>query len=537
MDGDFGIRQQFAEAVDHESLVGDGEKCGVVDEENDRRRSDGGLRGVIDAGLATAGGAGGSLLQHLANGAIELAGGQAGEGLFVQSLGFIEHGLNVAAVFCGDKRDRGVIDPAEFFVEILAIFFHDLRIIRRLFAVLGVFFFGQIPFVDDQNHGLELLGDVLGEFFVGLTDGIDAVDEHEDHIGPADRALGAMETVEGDVVGGDLAFFADARGVDDDEGFAIFLESDIHAVPGCAGDFGDDDALGVAVVERGDGVDQRALAGVALADDGEHQGCLGHLSGGIGEIDFFGDGVEEIIEISAGEGGDADGGAETELGKFAKGEISFGSIGFVGDEESWDIFFAEELGDFLIGVVQAGLDIDNEQHEISAGHRQVDLMANVFGELVGVFVAVSAGIDEFDKVVVDEDGHGDAVAGDAGHVLNDADEFARQSVEEAALADIGSADDGDDGHGWHGGDSMGGGIKKLAGARTDAGKLKGEGESKSVSSLRCSFPYQFPKVNKRHSKAIKCRRAMEEAGLAPRHMEIGPRHSSRCRVGSGVCLT
>ena len=78
-------------------------------------------------------------------------------------------------------------------------------------------------------------------------------------------------------------------------------------------------------------------------------------------------------------------------------------------------------------------------------HRQFDLVVDVFGELVGVDEAVAAGVDELDPVVVDLQRHGDAVAGDAGHVLDDADALAGQRVEEAALADVGPADDGDNG--------------------------------------------------------------------------------------------
>ena len=40
-----------------------------------------------------------------------------------------------------------------------------------------------------------------------------------------------------------LAFLADAGGVDDDEGLAVFFESNVDAVAGGAGDFGDDDAV------------------------------------------------------------------------------------------------------------------------------------------------------------------------------------------------------------------------------------------------------------------------------------------------------
>ena len=74
MDRDFGVGQQFAEAVDHETLVGFVQIFGVIDEKHNRRRSDAGLRGVIDSGLAAAGGAGVFFLQNLSYDSIQLAG-------------------------------------------------------------------------------------------------------------------------------------------------------------------------------------------------------------------------------------------------------------------------------------------------------------------------------------------------------------------------------------------------------------------------------------------------------------------------------
>ncbi len=269
------------------------------------------------------------------------------------------------------------------------------------------------------------------------------------HIGAADGALGAVEAVELDVAGDDAAFFADAGGVDDDEGFAVLVEADVDAVAGGAGDFGDDDALGVAFVEAGDGVDEGALAGVALADDGEHHLGFGEVGRGIREVDIFFDGDEELVEVSLVEGGDTDGGAESEAGEIAEGDVGVGAVGFVGDEEGFDAAFAEHGSDFFVATGEAVLAIDDEEDEGGLGHGDFDLLLDVFSELVGVDEAVATGVDEVDEAAVDFEGEGDAVAGDAGHVFDDADAFLGEGVEEGALTDVGSADDGDDGEGGH----------------------------------------------------------------------------------------
>ena len=79
-----------------------------------------------------------------------------------------------------------------------------------------------------------------------------------------------------------MALFADAGGVDHHQRVPILLEAHIDAVAGGAGHFGNDHAVAFALVNLRDGVDQGALAGIALADDG-HQHLRGwNFFGGFG---------------------------------------------------------------------------------------------------------------------------------------------------------------------------------------------------------------------------------------------------------------
>ncbi len=77
------------------------------------------------------------------------------------------------------------------------------------------------------------------------------------------------------------------------------------------------------------------------------------------------------------------------------------------------------------------------------GHGDFNLVPDMFGEFIGVDEAIAAGIDQFNEAVADFKGDGNSIARDAGHVLDDADAFADQGVEQTALSDVGTADNRD----------------------------------------------------------------------------------------------
>ncbi len=271
------------------------------------------------------------------------------------------------------------------------------------------------------------------------------VDDHEDDIGAADGALGAVEGVELKIVARDLGFFADAGGVDDHEAVAVAVEEDVDGIARGAGDFGNDDAR-----LSGEGVDEGGLAGVAFTDDGDFHFRDGFFFCAF-EVEALDDFGEEFVLALAGGAGDGDGVAEAEGEEVGSLECEFFAIGFVGDEEDGFVFGAEEFGDDGVERDFAGLDIDDEEDELGFVDAEFDLAFDVAGEVVLVDDAVAAGVSELEDVAVEIDGGGDAVARDALGGVDDGDASTGEEVEEGGFADVGAADNGDDGKRQEGG--------------------------------------------------------------------------------------
>ena len=144
--------------------------------------------------------------------------------------------------------------------------------------------------------------------------------------------------------------------------------------------------------------------------------------------------------------------AETEAVEVGGLLGEFGAVGLVGDEEDGLIFFAEELGDGLVEGDPAGLGIDDEEDELGLVGGELHLAFDVGGEVVaapGIDDAVAAGVGELEGAATGFNERGDAVPRDAGGGVNDGDAAAGEEVEQAGLADVGAADDGDNGE--HGG--------------------------------------------------------------------------------------
>ena len=302
----------------------------------------------------------------------------------------------------------------------------------------------QVPLVDGEDARLVLLGDVVGHLLVEPRDPHGGVEEEQDHVGPPDRALGAVDRVEVEVVP-DLGLALDPGGVDRHERQAVELEPDVDRVAGRPRPLRDDHP-----VRMRQGVDQGRLAGVGAADGGDLHHGVGRLevvAGGEHLLDQLGEGVPVAILM----GRDGDRLAAPELVELAPPVVHLRGVGLVHDQDDRRVDVAEPLRDLLVEGHHAVADIDDEEDQVGLGQRRLDLTVDVVGQVVAIDHADAAGIDQLEVagvlLVADVPQGPHPIARDPRHVIDDGDPTAGEPVEQRRLADVGPSHDHDFGNG------------------------------------------------------------------------------------------
>ena len=168
----------------------------------------------------------------------------------------------------------------------------------------------------------------------------------------------------------------------------------------------------------GELVQQRGLADVGLADDRDttRAADLGErLQAGLGQRGE--DGVEHVARAAAVQGGDRVGLAQAEVPQAVGLGLGAHVVDLVRGEDHRLAGLAEDPDDGLVGVGDAHGRVHHEQHRVRDGHRHLGLRGDPLGQAAGVGVP-PAGVDDREGTAVPGGVVGDAVAGDAGDVLD-----------------------------------------------------------------------------------------------------------------------
>src|SRR5262249_11132278 len=243
----------------------------------------------------------------------------------------------------------------------------------------------QVPLVDDEDGRLALFEDVLSQLLVHLADADARVEEEQHRVGPADGTLGAVHAVKLNVGAGALRA-ADAGRVDGDEDLAVSLEADIDAVARGPRHLANDDALGL-----GQAVDERALARVAPADDGQ---LHGHVEVRLGLIllrQALEDEVEQLLLAAVLVGADANQLGPADLVELGGLWLQGRGVAFVGDQDDRFSHVAQPAGNLLVERHQAGADVNHEEDNGSLVEGGLDLAFDLDGEVIAVLNAHAAG--------------------------------------------------------------------------------------------------------------------------------------------------
>ena len=156
------------------------------------------------------------------------------------------------------------------------------------------------------------------------------------------------------------------------------------------------------------------------------------------------DGVEHVARAAAVERGDAERLAQAEVPQAVGLGLGALVVDLVGGEDDGLARRPQDAYDGLVGVGDADHRVDHEEHGVGQRHRHLGLGADGLGHAARVGVP-AAGVDHGEGAAVPVGVVVDAVAGDAGTVLDDGLAAADDPVDQGGLAHVGAAHDGQDG--------------------------------------------------------------------------------------------
>ena len=235
----------------------------------------------------------------------------------------------------------------------------------------------------------------------------------------------------------DLGLFAQTRRVDQHKVVAELVEMRLDGVAGRAGHRRDDVALGAQ-----QGVGHRGLAHIGFADDG--------YAGQIGEgarlriflRQEFDDGIEQIARSAAVGRRNAEDLFEAQGVELIDIEHFFAAVDFVDGEQDFLVASAQDIGDFLVVIRDAGLGFHHKEHQVGFLDGEHHLLADFFLKDVVAGTGVATGIDNGKFVATPFAVAIMAVAGHAGRLIDDGLAHPDQTVEQGGLPDVGPSHNG-----------------------------------------------------------------------------------------------
>jgi len=204
-------------------------------------------------------------------------------------------------------------------------------------------------------------------------------------------------------------------------------------------DVGDDVPLGAD-----EGVDERGLADVGAADDGE----AGHVGFGLlvvlllrQELD---DAVEEFAGAGAADGRQGVGLAQAEAVELRHVVAGVAQVVLVGHQDDWLLRPAQYVGHVLVEVGDAVGGVYDEHDLVGLLDGDLDLLVDfLLEDVVGVHDP-AAGVDDGEVAPGPVHESVLAVAGGAGGGVHDGGAALREPVEQCRLAHVGAPDYGDE---------------------------------------------------------------------------------------------
>jgi hypothetical protein len=292
---------------------------------------------------------------------------------------------------------------------------------------------GEIPLVDDDDHGAAGLFGVAGDLRVALRYPLLAVNDEESDIASLQAAAG-HDHAEFFRDQRGFSFAANSRGVHEAIRPAIAGNFPVHVVHGGARSGRDDGAF-----FADQAIQQRGFADVGSADDGDFDDVvLLFFLDGCDDADLCQRRIEEIVNASAVLGRNRENRDANAIENGGVGFLRHG-IHFVYGDDKWFAGGAQEACQFFVEGRKSGLAIhhQDEQCGLLDGHMR---LAQDFLRDYGFVVRNDApGIDDFQRAAAPLCLAVNPIARYARLVGDDGAACAGQTVEERGLAHVGAA--------------------------------------------------------------------------------------------------
>ena len=322
----------------------------------------------------------------------------------------------------------------------------------------------QVPLVDGDDEGSPFVRHEIADREVLLLEGMLGIDQQHDDLGEADGAHG--------IAGGELlGHLAHARLAPEPR-----RVEQAHR-PAAPGEVRGDGVARQARLGPGDHpllaqqrVDQRRLAGVGPADDGEADGkdlgarrllrlrlavVLAPALANRLQAERREHRGDEIAQALAVLGRDGDRLAQPQLVGVVEALGAGAPLALVGDQDGGPARLAHDAGERRVGGNHAIARIEHEQHQVGTRDRRLALGAHAGGDAARRRLLQPRRVDQRHLVAGELRLALAAVARQARHVRDERGVLGREPVEERRLADVGPADNGD---GWGHVSSCRGGV-------------------------------------------------------------------------------
>ena len=275
---------------------------------------------------------------------------------------------------------------------------------------------------------------VTGHLAVLLGEADGGVHEDESHAAALNGCQRAHDHIPFQSVG-DVAALAQTGGVGEDELAVGVVHRGVDGVAGGAGLVGHDHP-----VLSQDAVGQAGLAHVGAANDGDRDAVLLHH--GLAEIQMGADGIQQVAGAVAVDGRDGHDFLKTQVVELVQLHGSLADIvALVDGQDDRLVAAAEHVGHVLVGGGQAVADIHHHDDAVGGVDGDLCLLPHVGQDALGGLRLDAAGGHQQEIVAVPLAVGKDAVAGDAGGILDDGQTLAAQFIEQGGFAHVGAAHD------------------------------------------------------------------------------------------------